>query len=82
MTSGANLTLPIIDTRGYTDQIADIHTRIRTFMFLDRLGRANRTIANQVLGQHAEIVCRLELPARRDHTHLWIRRHARRDRPV
>ena len=48
VTSGANWTLPIIDTRSYTDQIADIHTRIRTFMFLDRLGRANGTIANEV----------------------------------
>jgi hypothetical protein len=44
----ANLTLPIIDTRDYRDLNADIHTRIRTFMFLDRLGRANGTTANQV----------------------------------
>src|SRR5439155_275545 len=48
VTSGENLTLPIIDTRDYRDNNADIHTRIRTFMFLDRLKRANGTTANQV----------------------------------
>ena len=48
VTSGENLTLPIIDTRDYRDQRADIHTRIRTFMFLDRLRRANGTTANEV----------------------------------
>jgi hypothetical protein len=48
VTSGDNLSLPIIDTRGYTDQIADIHTRIRTFAFLDRLLKANGTTANEV----------------------------------
>jgi hypothetical protein len=48
VTAGDNLTLPIIDTRDYRDQRADIHTRIRTFMFLDRLQRANGTTANQV----------------------------------
>src|SRR5262245_16017218 len=41
VTSGENLTLPIIDVRDYRDDNADIHTRIRTFMFLDRLERAN-----------------------------------------
>ena len=48
VTSGENLTLPIIDTRDYRDQRADIHTRIRTFMFLDRLQGANGTTANEV----------------------------------
>jgi len=48
LTSGENLTLPIIDTRDYRDQRADIHTRIRTFAFLDRLQRANGTTANEV----------------------------------
>jgi hypothetical protein len=48
VTSGANLTLPIIDVRNYTDLNNDIHTRIRTFSFLDRLERANGTIANEV----------------------------------
>ena len=48
VTSGQNLTLPIIDTRNYTDDIADIHTRIRTFMFLARLNKANGTTANEV----------------------------------
>jgi hypothetical protein len=46
--SGENFTLPIIDTRTYTDLVADIHTRIRTFSFLERLQRANGTTANQV----------------------------------
>lgn len=48
VTSGDNLTLPIIDTRNYTDLIIDIHTRIRTFAKLERLKRANGTIANEV----------------------------------
>ena len=48
VTSGENLTLPIIDTRNYTDDIADIHTRIRTFAFLERLQKANGTTANEV----------------------------------
>jgi hypothetical protein len=48
VTSGDNLTLPIIDTRSYTDLIIDIHTRIRTFAKLERLKRANGTIANEV----------------------------------
>src|SRR5436190_10376368 len=48
VTSGDNLTLPIIDTRNYTDQIIDIHTRIRTFAKLQRLIRANGTTANEV----------------------------------
>ena len=48
VTSGENLTLPIIDTRGYTDLIADIHTRERTLMFIERLRKANGTAANQV----------------------------------
>ena len=46
--SGQNLTLPIIDTRNYLDDVANIHTRIRTFAKLDRLQRANGTIANEV----------------------------------
>ena len=48
VTSGEHLTLPIIDTRDYRDNNADIHTRIRTFMFLDRLRKANGTTANEV----------------------------------
>jgi hypothetical protein len=48
VTAGEHLTLPIIDTRDYRDQRADIHTKIRTFAFLDRLQRANGTTANQV----------------------------------
>jgi hypothetical protein len=48
VTAGETLTLPIIDTRLYTDDIADIHTRIRTFSFLDRLQKANGTTANEV----------------------------------
>ena len=49
--SGVNLTLPILDTRQYREgptQGVDIHTRVRTFMFLDRLQRATGSIANQV----------------------------------
>jgi hypothetical protein len=48
VTAGANLSLPIIETRGYTDQIGDIHTRIRTFAFLSRLLEANGTTLNEV----------------------------------
>jgi hypothetical protein len=48
VTSGQDLTLPIIDTRDYRDQRADIHTRIRTFAFLERLQKANGTTANEV----------------------------------
>ena len=48
VTSGENLTLPIIDTRIYTEAAVDIHTRIRTFAKLDRLMKANGTIANEV----------------------------------
>lgn len=48
MTSGQNLTLPIIDTRNYTDEVIDIHTRIRTFAKLERLNKANGTTANEV----------------------------------
>jgi len=48
VTSGQNLTLPIIDTRIYTEAGVDIHTRIRTFAKLDRLMKANGTIANEV----------------------------------
>jgi hypothetical protein len=43
-----NLTLPIIDVRNYLDDLANIHTRIRTFAKLDRLQRGNGTIANEV----------------------------------
>jgi len=43
-----NLTLPIIDTRNYLDDLANIHTRIRTFAKLDRLQKTNGTIANEV----------------------------------
>jgi hypothetical protein len=46
--SGQNLTLPIIDTRNYLDDVANIHTRIRTFAKLDRLQMTNSTIANEV----------------------------------
>ncbi len=46
--SGESLALPIIDTRNYTDDIADIHTRIRPFSFLDRLQKTNGTTANEV----------------------------------
>ena len=46
--SGENLTLPIIDTRNYMDDIIDIHTRIRTFAKLERLKKANGTTANEV----------------------------------
>ena len=48
VTSGENLTLPIIDVRDYRDLRADIHTRIRTFAFLERLAKANGTTANEV----------------------------------
>jgi len=48
VTSGQNLTLPIIDTRNYTDEVIDIHTRIRTFAKLERLKKANGTTANEV----------------------------------
>jgi hypothetical protein len=48
VTTGENLTLPIIDTRNYRDDNIDIHTRIRTFAKLDRLARANGTHANEV----------------------------------
>jgi hypothetical protein len=48
VTTGENLTLPIIDTRNYRDDSANIHTRIRTFAKLDRLARANGTHANEV----------------------------------
>ncbi|HXL39106.1 MAG TPA: DUF6351 family protein [Myxococcales bacterium] len=48
LTSGQNLTLPIIDTRNYTDEVIDIHTRIRTFAKLERLKKANGTTANEV----------------------------------
>jgi hypothetical protein len=48
VTVGDTLTLPIIDTRDYRDLAADIHTRERTFSFLERLQKANGTTANQV----------------------------------
>jgi Tannase-like family of unknown function (DUF6351) len=48
VTSAENLTLPIIDTRNYMDDIIDIHTRIRTFQKLERLQKANGTTANEV----------------------------------
>jgi Tannase-like family of unknown function (DUF6351) len=48
VTSGENLTLPIVDVRDYRDNVVDIHTRIRTFMKLARLKKANGTIANEV----------------------------------
>src|SRR5260221_14574385 len=38
----------MLDTRTYTDDIIDIHTRIRTFAKLDRLRRENRTSENEV----------------------------------
>jgi hypothetical protein len=46
--SAENLTLPIIDYRSYTDLVADIHTRERTFSMIERLKKANGTAANQV----------------------------------
>lgn len=46
--SGENLTLPLLDTRTYTDDIIDIHTRIRTFAKLERLTRENGTTENEV----------------------------------
>lgn len=46
--SGENQIVPTIDTRGYTDAIIDIHTRVRTFAFMERLVRANGTRENQV----------------------------------
>jgi hypothetical protein len=48
VTSFENMTLPIIDTRIYTDLQGDIHNRHRTLVFLERLQRANGTTANQV----------------------------------
>lgn len=48
LVSGENQIVPTIDTRGYTDAIIDIHTRVRTFAFLERLVRANGTLENQV----------------------------------
>jgi Tannase-like family of unknown function (DUF6351) len=48
VTSGENLSLPIIDVRDYRDHLADHHTKVRTFAFLERLQRANGTTANQV----------------------------------
>ncbi len=48
VTSGQNLTLPIIDTRNYTDAVIDIHTRVRTFAKLERLKKANGTVVNEV----------------------------------
>jgi hypothetical protein len=48
LASGENQTVPTIDTRGYTDQIIDIHTRVRTFAMLDRIQRVYGTTANQV----------------------------------
>jgi hypothetical protein len=46
--SGANLTVPIIDERTYRDPFNDIHTRERTFSFLERLRRTQGHTANQV----------------------------------
>jgi hypothetical protein len=46
--SGENQIVPTIDTRNYTDAIIDIHTRVRTFAFMERLVRANGTRENQV----------------------------------
>ncbi|WP_051953761.1 DUF6351 family protein [Xenophilus azovorans] len=48
LSSGANMTLPVIDARVYTDDAIDIHTRIRTFSMIDRLVVTNGTAANQV----------------------------------
>src|SRR3989449_2063693 len=45
--SGENQMVPTIDTRNYTDAIIDIHTRVRTFAFMERLVPANRTPENQ-----------------------------------
>jgi hypothetical protein len=46
--SGENQIVPTIDTRNYTDAIIDIHTRVRTFAFMERLVRVNGTRENQV----------------------------------
>ena len=48
ITSGRGLTLPIVDTRAYTDDRNDIHTRVHTFSMMARLQAANGTSANQV----------------------------------
>jgi hypothetical protein len=48
VTNFENLTLPIVDYRLYSDNQADIHTRERTMIFLERLKKANGTTANQV----------------------------------
>lgn len=48
VTSFANMTLPIIEFRNYSDNLGDIHTRERTLIFLERLKKANGTTANQV----------------------------------
>ena len=48
LVSGEGQIVPTIDTRGYTDQLGDIHTRERTFAMLARMEKANGTTANQV----------------------------------
>jgi len=50
LTSGENQIVPTIDTRNYREDGGriDIHTRVRTFAFMERLVRANGTRENQV----------------------------------
>ena len=48
LVSGEGQTVPTIDTRGYTDDFIDIHTRVRTFAMLERMQQVNGTTANQV----------------------------------
>jgi hypothetical protein len=48
LVTGENQIVPTIDTRGYTDLIIDIHTRVRTFAMMERMQRVNGTTANQV----------------------------------
>jgi hypothetical protein len=50
ITTGTGLaTVPIINVRPYTDQVADIHTRYYTFNTRERLLRDNGTAANQAV---------------------------------
>lgn len=43
-----NLNIPTIELRNYTDDIGDVHTKQRTFAFLERLKKAHGTTANMV----------------------------------
>jgi hypothetical protein len=46
---GGLASTPIIDHRAYTDPTGDIHTRSWSFSLRERLQRANRSAANQVI---------------------------------